>query len=125
MVFGPFTPQIEEWRGRDLSSFLGNEKLQIFMLALVQKTVIGPFFEARAGINKGRGPGLGAGGAGPGGCCPLLRARCVVPGVWYPVLGARCPLPGARCPVLGARCPAPGARCPVPGARSSNRPIGR
>ena len=25
--FGKFTPQIEEWRGRDLSGFFGNEKL--------------------------------------------------------------------------------------------------
>ena len=43
LVPGPFTPQIEEWRGRDLSSFFGNEKLQIFILALFQKTVFGPF----------------------------------------------------------------------------------
>ena len=42
LVFGKFTPQIEEWRGRDLSSFFGNEKLHIFILALFQKTVIGP-----------------------------------------------------------------------------------
>ena len=49
LVFGPFTPQIEEWRGRDLSSFFGSEKLQIFILALFKKTVIGPFFEARTG----------------------------------------------------------------------------
>ena len=49
LVFGPFTPQIEEWRGRDLSSFFRNEKLHVFILALFQKTVIGPFFEARTG----------------------------------------------------------------------------
>ena len=42
LIFGPFTPQIEEWRGRDLSSFFRNEKLHIFILALFQKTVIGP-----------------------------------------------------------------------------------
>ena len=49
LVFGLFTPQIEEWRGRDLSSFFGCEKLHICILALLQKTVIGPFFEARTG----------------------------------------------------------------------------
>ena len=58
LVFGPFTPQIEEWRGRDLSSFFGSEKLQIFILALFKKTVIGPFFEARSG--PGPGPGARA-----------------------------------------------------------------
>ena len=49
LVFGPFTPQIEEWRGRGLSGFFGNEKLHFFILALFKKTVIGPFFEARTG----------------------------------------------------------------------------
>ena len=53
LVFGQFTPQIEEWRGRDLSSFFGNEKLHNFILALFQETVIGPIFEARTV----RGPG--------------------------------------------------------------------
>ena len=47
--FGMFTPQCEEWLGRDLSSSFGSEKLKIFILALFKKTVIGPFFEARSG----------------------------------------------------------------------------
>ena len=42
LVLGPFTTQFEEWRGLDLSRFFGNEKLQIFILALFEKTVIGP-----------------------------------------------------------------------------------
>ena len=47
LVLGPLTPQIEEWRRRDVSSFCGREKLYIFILTLCKKTLIGPFFEAR------------------------------------------------------------------------------
>ena len=39
------------------SSFVGNEKLQMFMLALFKKTVIGPFFEARTGPGPDRAQG--------------------------------------------------------------------
>ena len=42
-MVGPRTLQIEEWWGRDLSSCVGHEKLHIFILALFEKTVIGPF----------------------------------------------------------------------------------
>ena len=80
LVFGKFTPQIEEWRGRGpfifffkswflaclpphlrnggggtYLVFFGHEKLQMFILALFKKTVIGPFFEARSGPRPGPG----------------------------------------------------------------------
>ena len=54
-MFGKFASQIEEWRGRDLSWLFGNEKLHLFILALFEKTVIGPFFDARLGPVPGPG----------------------------------------------------------------------